>query len=202
MEHGRAEASRTAPRRVVLALLVAASLALAPTASAAASAAAWAVSTRDPDAYQPRSSRQPVIDWTQSLGFETSRIQIPSLGLDLPIYEGVALDVLDKGVGHWVGTAMPGDDGNMVLAGHRTTHSAPFRDLDRIEIGDLIYLTDRSDFDVMYRVTDVFVVSPDDTWITFDGDRPMATLFACHPKGSERQRIVVQAEMVGGPPVA
>ncbi len=198
MEHRRAEATRTAPRRALAVLLVALSLALAPVVAAGAVAA----STRNPDAYTPRSSRQPVIDRTQSLGFETSHLRIPTLGIDLPVYEGVAPEVLDMGVGHWVGTAMPGDDGNMVLAGHRTTHSAPFRDLDRIEIGDLIYLTDRSDFDVMYRVTDVFVVSPDDTWITFDGDHPMVTLFACHPKGSDRQRIVVQAEMVGGPPVA
>jgi sortase A len=182
-------------RRALPALLVALSLALAPVAAGAVSAAP------DQAGFAPRSSRQPVIDRTQSLGFATSRIQIPSLGLDLPVYEGVAPEVLDKGVGHWVGTAMPGGDGNVVLAGHRTTHSAPFRDLDWLVVGDLIYLTDRSDFDVMYRVTDIFVVTPDDMWITFDGDHPMVTLFACHPKGSARRRIVVQAEMVGGPPV-
>jgi sortase A len=195
MERRRARATTHRSRRALPALLVAVSLALAPVAAGAAPAAP------NPAGYAPRSSRQPVIDRTQSLGFVTSRIQVPSLGIDLPVYEGVAPEVLDKGVGHWVGTALPGDDGNVVLAGHRTTHSAPFRDLDRLEIGALIYLTNRSDFEVMYRVTDVFVVTPDDMWITFDGDHPTVTLFACHPKGSARQRIVVQAEMVGGPPV-
>lgn len=190
MDQGRRETTRPTRRRAVLALVVAATLALAPVASAS--------SGLDPAAHEPRSSRQPVTDHAQTRGFEISHIQIPSLGLDLPVYEGVAPEVLDKGVGHWAGTALPGDDGNVVLAGHRTTHTAPFRDIDQLEIGALIYLTDGWDFEVMYRVTDVFVVTPDDMWITFDGDRPMATLFACHPKGSERQRIVVRAEMLFG----
>ena len=99
---------------------------------------------------------------------------------------------------HWVGTADAGAAGNMVLAGHRTIRSAPFHDLDKLEPNDVIYVTDASGNDVMYKVTDTFVVTPNDIWITFEQGRPMLTMFACHPKGSQARRIVVQADLIGG----
>ena len=53
-----------------------------------------------------------------------------------------------------------------------------------------------------YRVSDTFIVAPEDIWISYDLGRPMVTMFACHPKGSARQRIVVQAELLAGRRVA
>ncbi|MEZ5237179.1 MAG: class E sortase [Acidimicrobiales bacterium] len=58
-----------------------------------------------------------------------------ALDLDVPVVEGVDLGSLSHGVGHWPGTAGPGEVGNMVIAGHRTTHGAPRR-LDELAIGD------------------------------------------------------------------
>lgn len=143
-------------------------------------------------------SRQPVDSPTQESGALVSRIRIPSLGVDEVIRSGVALSVIDRGVAHWVGTSVPGGDGNVVLAGHRTTHSRPFYLLDRLEPGDLIYLEDGNGFEVMYRVSDTFIVQPEDIWITYDFGKPMVTMFACHPRGSAKQRIVVQADLIAG----
>lgn len=86
----------------------------------------------------------------------------------------------------------------MVLAGHRTTHSAPFNRLDELTIGDMMYFSDAMGREVIYKVTETLIVTPDDIWITYETGEPIATLFACHPKGSARNRIVVRAALVGG----
>ncbi len=143
-------------------------------------------------------SRQPAQSPIQASGAVFSRIRIPAIGVDEIIRSGVALSVIDRGVAHWIGTSPPGGSGNVVLAGHRTTHSRPFYALDRLEPGDLIYLEDANGFDVMYRVVDTFIVQPEDIWITYEFGKPMLTMFACHPLGSANQRIVVQADLVAG----
>jgi sortase A len=129
-------------------------------------------------------------------------LRIPSIGLDENVRSGVAPRIINSGVAHWVGTAGAGEPGNVVLAGHRTTHTRPFNDLDLLQPGDLVYMTDARGFEVMYRVSNTFIVDPEDIWITFDQGSPMLTMFACHPKGSKRFRIVVQADLVGRRPLA
>ena len=131
-----------------------------------------------------------------------SHLRIPSIGVDEQIRSGISLSVINQGVAHWAGTSEPGGSGNVVLAGHRTTHTRPFANLDRLEVGDLVYLEDGDGFEVMYRVSNTIIVSPEDIWISYDLGKPMVTMFACHPKGSARQRIVVQAELVAGRRVA
>jgi sortase A len=151
---------------------------------------------------QPRASRQPAGAAVQAIGTELGRLRIPAIELDETIRAGVSLSVINEGVAHWVGTADPGDSGNVVLAGHRTTFSAPFHDLDRLDSGDLVYLTDAGGFEVMYKVAETMVVAPEDIWITYETTAPMVTMFACHPKGSARYRIVVRAEQVAGRRIA
>ncbi len=150
----------------------------------------------------PAPGRQPTSSPSQESGAVVSRIRIPSIGVDEIIRSGIALSVIDRGVAHWVGTSTPGGGGNVVLAGHRTTHTRPFYALDRLEPGDLIFLEDSGGFDVMYRVSNTFIVEPEDIWITYDFGRPMVTMFACHPRGSADQRIVVQADLVAGRRIA
>lgn len=157
-----------------------------------------AMATEQPNEASPNPARQPSFHRTQSSAFELGSIEIPTIGVDETIRSGVSLSVIDRGVAQWAGTVGPGEDGNLVLAGHRTTHSRPFADLDRLGIDDLIYITDGNGFRVMYKVADTTVVDPSDLWITYDRDRPMLTLFACHPKGSARYRIVVTANLVAG----
>ena len=149
------------------------------------------------DAY-PNPARQPSFHRTQSSGHLVGTLQIPAIGVDETIRSGVSLSVIDRGVAQWAGTVSPGEDGNLVLAGHRSTHSRPFANLDRLGMGDLVYVTDGHGFPVMYRVAETTIVDPQDLWITYDRDRPMLTMFACHPKGSARYRIVVTADLVAG----
>lgn len=155
-------------------------------------------SSRDSDEWSPASSRQPTYSPHQTLGHLVGMIRVPAIGLEEEIQAGVDMSVINQGVAHWVGTAVPGSKGNVVLAGHRTTYSKPFEDLDKLAVGDLVYLTNGSGFEVLYRVSDTFIVAPTDMWITYENGKPMVTMFACHPKGSARYRIVVQAELVAG----
>ncbi|MGI9585530.1 MAG: sortase [Acidimicrobiia bacterium] len=154
------------------------------------------------DTATPGSSRAPVFHPTQSNGREMGTVRIPAIGVDETIRSGVDIDVINQGVAHWVGTADAGGEGNMVLAGHRTTYTKPFYDLGELSVGDLVYVSDDRDGEVMYRVTESFIVDPEDIWITFDQESPMLTMFACHPKGSTRYRIVVTAEPVADVPIA
>jgi sortase A len=139
------------------------------------------------------------------------RIQIPKIEVDSPLLEGIRLSTLDFGPGHWPGTAMPGELGNAVIAGHRTSHNADFRRLDELVAGDeIIFDLDNSDGiptasvapdDLysgvyVYHVTSVFRVPPSGMWIVTQNYRHEATLFACHPPGSVSERIVVQADLV------
>ena len=117
-------------------------------------------------------------------------IEIPRLGLSVPLNQGISLHSIDRGPSHWPGTALPGDPGNVVIAGHRATHTAPFRHIDQLQAGDTVVFTvggERS----TYRVTGHEVVTPDAMRIVQQTPEATATLFACHPPGSARYRYVV-----------
>jgi len=125
---------------------------------------------------------------------ELGRIRIPKIGVDMPLYEGIRLSTLDLGPGHWPGTAMPGEVGNVVVGGHRTSKHRVFRHIDELVAGDQIIFDDANG-EHIYIVNRVEIVSPTDVWIINPTDTPTATLFACHPPGSTRQRIVVFADL-------
>jgi sortase A len=126
-------------------------------------------------------------------------IEIPKIGLDHPIYEGVWLTVVDHGPGHWPGSAMPGKLGNATFAGHRVTHSRPFYDLDQLVVGDQV-IFHMADGDFVYSVTESVIVEPDALWIVNQTAEHTMTLFACHPKHSAAQRIVVKGKLVSSAP--
>ncbi len=121
------------------------------------------------------------------------RIRIASIGLDAEYAAGVQPSVLERGPGHWPGTAMPGQVGNAVVSGHRTTYTSPFGDLDLLAPGDAIAVGDTD-----FRVTGTTVV-PESEYAEFvlrepaDPAARQLTLFACAPKGDRTHRIVVQA---------
>ena len=118
---------------------------------------------------------------------------IPALLLTQTMYRGVTLPTLDKGVGYWPGTAMPGHVGNVVLGGHRVSKQKPFRNIDLLVPGDEIYLTtDEGTF--VYAVTGTQIIEPTDTWIINQSESATLTLFACHPPHSTKQRIAVYAD--------
>ncbi|MCB1028958.1 MAG: class E sortase, partial [Microthrixaceae bacterium] len=117
-------------------------------------------------------------DAVPSAGRPDARLRVDALDLDVPVVEGVDLGSLSHGVGHWPGTAGPGEVGNMVIAGHRTTHGAPFRRLDELAVGDEVTIG-VADRDVVYRVTGTEIVDPDDVEVARPTDDATATLFAC-----------------------
>lgn len=128
-------------------------------------------------------------------------LRIPAIGLDTPFFSGVHAEVLEQGPGHWPGTAVPGTDGNAVLSGHRTTFTAPFNGLDRLQPGDEVVVA-AGPSDVVYRVFETQIVAASRyvevvTAQAGPGERVL-TMFACHPKGSAAQRIVVRARAVDG----
>lgn len=124
------------------------------------------------------------------------RIEIPRLSLTAPIIEGISTRVMDHGVGRIMGTAFPGEAGNVGLAAHRTTH---FRDLGRVLTGDRIRVsTPDGVFD--YQVDSAFVVTPTRTDVLAGDGVPRLTLITCFPfdwKGPAPMRYVVQASAIG-----
>lgn len=125
---------------------------------------------------------------------ELGRLQIPKIGVDITFLQGISLTTLDEGPGHWPGTAMPGQIGNVVIAGHRTSHNKVFRNIDQLVAGDEVIFT-TADGTFTYRVRETTVVKPDAMYIIEQTWEPTATLFACHPPGSTRERIVVHLDL-------
>lgn len=125
------------------------------------------------------------------------RIQIPGIDVDMTMYEGIQMSTLDRGPGHWPGTAEPGQVGNMVIGGHRTSKHRVFRNIDQLVPGDRIVVSDVDGVPYTYAVRETKIVEPTDVWIVNPTPTATVTLFACHPPGSTRQRIVVFADLVG-----
>jgi sortase A len=130
--------------------------------------------------------------WAGSL---VGRIVIPKLGIDAPMREGVDMTTLDLGPGYWPGSALPGRNGNLVVAGHRTSHTKPFRYIDQLEPGDEV-LFDVDGVQHRYVMSGHEIVTPDRVDIINPTSTPTATLFACHPPGSTRYRYVVRLDLV------
>jgi sortase A len=89
---------------------------------------------------------------------------------------------------------MPGHVGNVVIGGHRTSHDKPFRNIDQLLPGDDVVLN-TLEGRFVYEVTSTEVVTPDAIWIIDQTAAFTATLFACHPVGSTKERIVVHLEL-------
>jgi LPXTG-site transpeptidase (sortase) family protein len=122
-------------------------------------------------------------------------LSIPKLGVEADLQEGVTLTAINRGPGHWPGTAGPGELGNMVVAGHRTTYSKPFNRLDELAAGDrVIFTTVQGTF--TYEVRGTIIVPAANIGIGAQSYAHTATLFACHPKGSAAQRIVTKLRLL------
>ncbi len=183
-----------------------ASAAAAETAEAAAAEAA-AQKAAEEAAAKAEAERLAVLaafraaadDFERSVGGQTGKpigqILIPAIGMDVIMVEGTGKGDLREGPGHWPETPFPGQGGNFVVSGHRTTYGAPFLKLNKVEVGDEIdlvlpYAVAR------YTVTRVIIVYPDEVDEVAQLGREQVSLAACHPLYSAKQRIVVQGDMV------
>lgn len=132
-------------------------------------------------------------------GTEFGVLRIPRLGVEVVVFEGVTPDTLKKGPGHMPGTAFPGQPGNAVISGHRTTYGRPFFDVDQLRPGDRIEIETSIGTHVYELREEWFLVAPTDVWVVDPKDGGWLTLTTCHPKFSARQRLIVTAELVDGP---
>jgi len=159
----------------------------------------------------PPSAAPAALPPTVELGSGIAVLRIPRLGdwNDRPpvVVEGVSTADLKKGPGHMPATALPGELGNVVLSGHRTTYGAPFERLDELRQGDAVVVETRDTW-FTYTVTGTRIVRPSAVEVTYPvpGDRGAApterllTMTTCHPRFSARQRMVVAAELTATDP--
>jgi sortase A len=131
------------------------------------------------------------------LGDPLARLEIPRIAVDDIVVVGVGSAELQLGPGHFPDTVPPGHLGNAAIAGHRTSYGQPFRNVDRLELGDEIRAT-TPEGSFTYRVTQTRIVSPSDYFVVFttDPNQAQLTLVSCHPVWSTAQRIIVSATLV------
>ena len=141
----------------------------------------------------------PIAEPAHTVTFAT--LQVPRWGADYdrPVSEGVdRAQVLDKlGIGHYQGTAMPGDVGNFAISGHRTTYGKPFNRIAELQVGDPLVVR-TADLWFVYRVTSTEIVRPNQVEVIAPvpdkpGETPterMITLTTCNPMFSARERYV------------
>lgn len=161
-----------------------------------------------PPPRKPRKTHEPPEspNWDQAYAV----LRIPRLGVVAPVAHGVGRrGVLDRGyIGHYPGTAQPGQAGNLAVAGHRNTHGEPFRYINRLRPGDTVRIETREgifDYAVDQRLPqttprDTGVIAPVPRSVV----RPSAgygepgyylTMTTCTPEFSSRYRLVVWAKL-------
>jgi sortase A len=128
------------------------------------------------------------------------RIEIPSIGVDKYVEEGVGVQQLADGPGHFPESVLPGQLGNAAIAGHRTTHLAPFYSVDKLNSGDRIIITYPGDtLRFVYSVTGTEIVKATDyakVVPTVDPNKATLALASCHPIGTANKRIIVHSELL------
>ena len=145
--------------------------------------------------------RQSYQNGTISEGDALTRIKISAIGVDVVVVEGTSASALRAGAGHYPNTPLPGEAGNVAIAGHRTTYGKPFANLDQLKVGNTIELDTPLSRDIYQVVQNPFAVDASD-WspIAQTPDKTL-TLTTCHPKGSAKQRLVVKAKFVSAEPI-
>ncbi len=141
---------------------------------------------------------------TIAVGDALTELEIPKKGIELKVIvvEGTTPAALRAGAGHYPGTPLPGEAGNVGIAGHRTTFGRPFNHLDEMAPGDEVILS------TPFKRYHYIAVNPFDghanPWIVSPKDfsvvqnvpgKHYLTLTSCHPKGSAKQRIVLRLEL-------
>jgi sortase A len=135
---------------------------------------------------------------TAPIGAAIAHLVIPKIGVDQFIVEGVSVEQLRKGPGHYPQTPMPGDIGNAAIAGHRTTYGAPFYRLNELKSGDDIWLTTRKG-QFHYTVAVSKVVQPSEVSVLNPTPDSRLTLTTCNPRFSASTRLIVVSRLVDAP---
>lgn len=129
-------------------------------------------------------------------------VQIPSIGVNLPIYHGVDETHLQVAIGHMEGSSLPvgGEGTHVAVSGHRGLPSARlFSDLDKLKEGDIFTFTVLNQT-IAYKVDQVRIVEPKDlSPLTIEAGKDYATLITCTPYGINTHRLLVRGHRVDDP---
>ncbi len=159
----------------------------------------------------PRALESPSAPSDVEVGDRFAVIRVPRFGDDWlrPVIEGTSTAELDEGVGHYDGTALPGQVGNFSVAGHRLTHGSAFTRIAELEVGDVVGVRTATTWFV-YRVTSSEIVAPGDVQVIAPvpdapgaaPTEPVMTLTSCHPLYGSSERYVVHASLLASAPAA
>ncbi len=126
-------------------------------------------------------------------------VEVPKIGVLLPVFHGTEADVLERGVGHLLGSSLPvgGDSTHAILTGHSGMASqAMFTDLEQLSQGDVFYIQTLNEV-LAYQVTQTNVVLPHDTSLLgITPGRDLCTLITCTPYGINTHRLLVTGERI------
>lgn len=126
-------------------------------------------------------------------------VEIPKIDVDLPVYHGTSEEILQKGVGHLVGSSLPigGEGFHSVLTGHSGLAGARlFSDLDQLAPGDKFFLHILGET-LAYEVTKINTVLPNETNLLLaESDEDLCTLVTCTPYGVNSHRLLVRGERI------
>jgi sortase A len=145
---------------------------------------------------------QSYVNGTFAEGSVLTRLRIPKLKLDVLVVEGTSASALRAGAGHYIGTPLPGEAGNVAIAGHRTTFGRPFNHLDEMKQGDEVIL--ETPFKIFHYVVlpgfdghaNPWAIYPTNASVLLNTpNQHLLTLTTCHPKGSARQRLILRLEL-------
>lgn len=128
-------------------------------------------------------------------GENIGELIIPKLEAKLPIYHGTDEDELEKGVGHFAGSVLPGENDNSVLSGHRDT---VFRKLGEVGKGDLL-IVQTSAGEFTYKVKKVRIVDKDDRTVIVPKPKATLTVSTCYPFdfiGASPERYILVADLI------
>ena len=150
-----------------------------------------------PEHLRPLVQSLPSFDLPTPSPEQAVRIQIPAIGVDHPIVQGDGWEQLKKGVGQHLGTANPGQIGNLVLSAHNDIFGEIFRFLDQLSPGDeiVIFTNIRA---YTYVITNTLIVEPTFVQVMDPTSYSAVTLISCYPYLIDTERIVIQANLVDG----
>lgn len=153
-----------------------------------------------PESIRPAAVAQlnvaPQADIAERPSFSPSIIEIPTIGVNASIWGGDDWYQMQKGVGHYLGSANPGEKSNMVLSAHNDIYGEIFRDIGRLEPGSEIRVQAMNGRWYTYVVYDKQIVEPTDIWVLEPGNDAIVTLITCYPYRVDTHRQIVFGRLI------
>lgn len=129
-----------------------------------------------------------------------NRLIIKKIGVNAPIVESASSEIgLSKGAWHVPQSSTPENGGNTVITGHRFKYLPPnnltFYLFDKLEIGDIVSVVWKEK-NYFYRIKEMKIVPDTELSVLAPSDKPILTMFTCHPIYSTEKRLVVISELI------